>query len=182
MGKLTLITGGSRSGKSKFAENMITNQTSVLYIATALATDDDMKKRIEIHKLHRNHSWHTYEGYNNLAKVIKKSKYKYILLECIGTLVTNIMFDSKKNFDRITSDEVKELEYKILSEIKDIVSAVKHGFGDVIIITNEVGMSLVPEYRLGRIFSDILGRVNQLIADNSEKVYVVFCGIPLRLK
>lgn len=182
MGKLTLITGGSRSGKSNFAEKMILNETSVLYIATAVATDDDMKRRIEIHKERRNQRWDTYEGYSNLSSVIGKSNHKHILIECIGTLISDMMFEDKKDFDKITSDEIKCLEKKILYEIKNIVSATKNSLGDVIIITNEVGMSLVSEYRLGRIFSDILGRSNQFIANNSEEVYVVFCGIPLRLK
>ena len=182
MGKITLVTGGSRSGKSSFAEEMLSNEDEVLYIATSIATDKDMEERIRIHRERRNPRWNTYEGNRNIGNIIKKSSFKYIFLECIGTLVANIMFESSSDFDKLNSSEINELENDILNEINNIISESKKNTGDIIIITNEVGLSLVPEYRLGRIFSDILGRVNQIIAENSDEVYISFCGIPLKLK
>ncbi|WP_446899849.1 bifunctional adenosylcobinamide kinase/adenosylcobinamide-phosphate guanylyltransferase [Clostridium sp. LBM24168] len=179
---MILITGGSRSGKSNFAEKMLLNENDVLYIATSIATDEDMEERIKIHRLRRNPKWHTYEGYRKLGNVIKNGKYEYILIECIGTLVTNIMFEVHRDFDTITNYEIHKLEKDIFDEIKDIILAAKESKSEVIFITNEVGLGLVPEYRLGRIFSDILGRVNQFMADNSNEVYIVFCGSPLKLK
>lgn len=182
MGKIILITGGSRSGKSSFAEKMLLNENNVLYIATSVVTDKDMEQRIRLHKARRNPRWATYEGYRNLGDVVKNSNFKYIFLECIGTLVTNIMFENCRDFDKISSNEISDLENDILDEISNIISQAKKNYGDMIIVTNEVGLSIVPGYRLGRIFSDILGRVNQLIARNSDEVYIVFCGIPLKLK
>lgn len=182
MGKIILVTGGSRSGKSEFAEKLLSKEDNVLYIATSMITDKDMEERVKIHRHRRNPKWSTYEGYRKLGNVIRDSSEKYALIECIGTLVTDIMFEKNRDFDRISADEIRELEYDILNEIKSMVLSAKKSCGTVIFITNEVGLSIVPSYRLGRIFSDILGRVNQSIANNSDDVYIVVCGIPLKLK
>jgi adenosylcobinamide kinase / adenosylcobinamide-phosphate guanylyltransferase len=182
MGKITLVTGGSRSGKSSFAEKMLSKYDDVLYVATAIPTDKDMEERIKIHKQRRNSKWETYEGYRKIGDVIKNKNHKYVLLECIGTLITDILFEGEKDFDKITKNEINALEEDVLNEIKNIILSAHDCGINLVIITNEVGMSVVSEYRLGRIFSDILGRVNQFIADNSDEVYISFCGIPLKLK
>ncbi|MCT8978163.1 bifunctional adenosylcobinamide kinase/adenosylcobinamide-phosphate guanylyltransferase [Clostridium sp. CX1] len=182
MGKIILVTGGSRSGKSTFAEKLLENKNDVLYIATAIVTDKEMEKRIEKHKKQRNQKWATYEGFKNLAEVIKKDSHKYIMIECIGTMVTNFMFDKEYNFDTMSQEDISELSKKIKSEVETLLLAAKDSDKEVVIVTNEVGWSLVPEYRLGRIFSDILGHVNQYIGSFSDEAYLVACGFPLKLK
>ncbi|MEY8001464.1 bifunctional adenosylcobinamide kinase/adenosylcobinamide-phosphate guanylyltransferase [Clostridium sp. JNZ X4-2] len=182
MGKIILVTGGSRSGKSTFAEKLLKDKEEVLYIATAVVTDDEMKKRIENHKLRRNPNWITHEGYRGLGNVIRNSQCQYIMLECIGTMITNIIFEKKVDFDNITFDEIKELEEYIMEEVKSIIFSINISSKHILIVTNEVGLSIVPEYKLGRIFVDILGRVNQFIAQSSDEVYLIACGLPLKLK
>ena len=182
MGKIILVTGGSRSGKSTFAEKLLEDKDDVLYIATAIVTDKEMEKRIENHKNRRNPKWGTHEGYKELDKVFGSEKYNYVMLECIGTMVTNLMFDKEYDFDTMSQQEIAELTTRIKSEVEKLIFAAKQKDKELIIVTNEVGWSLVPEYRLGRIFSDILGHLNQLIAGLSDEVYLVACGLPIKLK
>lgn len=182
MGKIILVTGGSRSGKSAFAEKLLEGKDDVLYIATAIVTDKEMENRIEKHKKQRNKEWATYEGFKNLAEVIEEDSHKYIMIECIGTMVTNFMFDREYDFDTMSQEEISELNNKIKLEVEKLLLAAKESDKEVIIVTNEVGWSLVPEYRLGRIFSDILGHINQYIGRLSDEAYIVACGFPLKLK
>lgn len=182
MGKITLITGGSRSGKSTFAENMLKDKDDVLYIATAVITDKEMENRVEKHKVRRNQKWGTYEGFKDLNKVIETCSHKNIMLECIGTMITNMMFEKGYDFDKITSDEIEELTSNIRTELEKLILATKNIDKHLIIVTNEVGWSLVPEYKLGRIFVDILGHINQFIGQLSDEAYLVSCGFPLKLK
>lgn len=182
MSKVTLITGGSRSGKSSFGEKLLKNQDNVLYIATSIITDDDMKERVEIHKSRRNQKWQTFEGYRDLSNSIKESKCKYILLECVTTMITNLMFDKYTDFDNLSREEIQALEEGISEEFTKIISACRQSDKEIIIITNEVGCGLVSEYRLGRIFADIAGRTNQLLGRLCDEAYVVVSGFPLKLK
>ncbi|AKA71781.1 bifunctional adenosylcobinamide kinase/adenosylcobinamide-phosphate guanylyltransferase [Clostridium scatologenes] len=182
MGKIVLVTGGSRSGKSTFAEKILEGKDNVLYIATAKVTDEEMKKRIEIHKKSRNQKWSTYEGFKDLDKILEKDNNKYIMLECMGTMVTNLMFDKNIDFDTISLEEISKLEKEIKDEVKKVITVAKERDKELIVVTNEVGWSIVSGYRLGRIFSDILGHINQHIGSLSDEAYMVACGFPIRLK
>lgn len=182
MSKITLITGGSRSGKSTFGESLLKDRADVLYIATAIVTDEEMKNRIEKHKERRNPKWETFEGYRNLDEALIKHKNKNVMLECVGVMTTNLMFDWTHDFDNITQEEIAKLTQHIKSEFQKFIIKARDEDRNVVIITNEVGWSLIPEYKLGRIFSDILGFVNQYIASLSDEVYLVACGLPLKLK
>lgn len=182
MGKVILVTGGSRSGKSTFAEKLLEDKDDVLYIATSIVTDKEMEKRVQKHKERRNSKWGTYEGYKALDKIIKEDNHKYIMLECVGTMVTNLMFDKDYDFDTMSQEDIAKLSYQIKSEVEKLILVAKENNKELIIVTNEVGWSLVSEHRLGRIFSDMLGNLNQLIANLSEEVYLVACGLPLKLK
>ncbi|MGL5150869.1 MAG: bifunctional adenosylcobinamide kinase/adenosylcobinamide-phosphate guanylyltransferase [Clostridium sp.] len=181
-GTVTLITGGTRSGKSSYGEKLLGGKDDVLYIATLKVFDDEMKERVELHKKTRSNNWRTFEGHNNLVMEISNSREKYIMLECIGTMVTNMIFDRYSCVDNISRDEVATLEGEILREILGFVNTCKEKKKEVIIITNEVGLGLVSEYKLGRIFTDIVGRVNQRLGQISDNVYFVCCGIPMRIK
>ena len=168
MSKVIMVTGGSRSGKSVIAEQKAKEygKRSVLYLATAIPIDDDMKERIRMHQERRDPEWGTYEGYRDLGEVVKNTEKNTILLDCVTVMITNILFEEEeRDFDKISASEVEKLEDKTL-----------------IIVSNEVGMSIVPSYRLGRIFSDISGKANQVLASLSDEVYVAISGLPLRLK
>lgn len=183
MGKIILVTGGSRSGKSTFAEDILKEKDDVLYIATAIVTDDEMKERIERHKESRNHKWTTYEGFKNLHIAVKENKKHYILLDCVTVMMTNLLFDREENLEENISRETLDLIYRdIENEFSILLDEVRKGNSNLIMVTNEVGMGLVPEYKLGRIFRDFAGWINQFLAKNSEEVYLVTCGIPLKIK
>lgn len=185
MGRVILVTGGNRSGKSVFAEEKAQQigKGNVLYIATAIPTDDDMRERIRIHQARRNPLWETYEGYRNLDEVIKKTDKDVILLDCMTVLVTNILFeDLSFDFDKISKKEIHQLEQECVKEAKKIAAATKESGKTILAVTNEVGMSVVPSYRLGRIFCDITGKVNQTFAALSDEVYMSVSGITIRIK
>ena len=184
MSKIVLVTGGSRSGKSVLAEQKAVEYggSSVVYLATAIPTDDDMRERIRLHQARRDQNWDTYEGYRNLDQVMKETDKSTALLDCITVLITNILFEAERDFDTISKDEIAALQVEIIEEVKRIVEASRENNKNLIIVTNEVGMSLVPAYRLGRIFSDINGKVNEILAGLSDEVYFSVCGIPIKLK
>ena len=184
MSKVIMVTGGSRSGKSVLAEKKAREygKRSVLYIATAIPVDEDMKERIRVHQARRDPEWGTYEGYRDLGEVVSSTEKDTILLDCVTVLITNILMEDEKDFDKLTSREVEDLEAQVIMELSNIIKGARDGNKTLILVTNEVGMSVVPSYRLGRIFSDITGKANQFIASLSDEVYVSISGIPLRLK
>ncbi len=185
MSKVIMVTGGSRSGKSVIAEKKAKEcgKRSVLYLATAIPVDDDMKERIRIHQERRDPEWGTYEGYRGLGDVVKNTEKNTILLDCVTVMITNILFEEEeRDFDQISAREVENLENEVIRELSSLVKAIRDDDKNLIIVTNEVGMSVVPSYRLGRIFSDISGKANQVLASFSDEVYMAVSGIPLRLK
>jgi len=184
MARMILITGGSRSGKSQLAEQKATvlGGDDVLYMATGVATDEDMKERILLHQLRRNPNWGTFEGYHDLADAVRETPHKTILLDCITVLITNYMLQDERDFDEMTSAEITYMEEDIVKEIGSLIKAVQETEKNLIVVTNEVGMSVVSAYRMGRIFSDITGKVNQMIANISDEVYFSVSGIPLQIK
>ena len=185
MSKVIMVTGGSRSGKSVIAEQKAKEygKRSVLYLATAIPVDDDMKERIRIHQERRDSEWGTYEGYRDLGEVVKSTEKNTILLDCVTVMITNILCeDEERDFDKISASEVEKLESEVIKELSNLVKAIRDEDKTLIIVSNEVGMSVVPSYRLGRIFSYISGKANQVLASLSDEVYVAISGLPLRLK
>ena len=177
---ITLVTGGARSGKSRFAESLYKYKKDVVYIATSKITDSEMKDRIDIHRKSRPTEWKTYEGSYNLDNAIGEEKN--YLLDCITLLTSNIMFDITKDIENISFNLQKEVENKIILELKKLIDEViKRGY-NLVLVTNEVGDSIVPEHHISRVFRDIQGRVNQQIALLSDQVYLVCCGIPVKIK
>ena len=178
MSKVIMVTGGSRSGKSVIAEQKAKEygKRSVLYLATAIPVYDDMKER-------RDSEWGTYEGDRDLGEVVKSTEKNTILLDCVTVMITNILCeDEERDFDKISASEVEKLESEVIKELSNLVKAIRDEDKTLIIVSNEVGMSVVPSYRLGRIFSDISGKANQVLASLSDEVYVAISGLPLRLK
>ncbi|MGL4730259.1 MAG: bifunctional adenosylcobinamide kinase/adenosylcobinamide-phosphate guanylyltransferase [Clostridium sp.] len=182
MSRVVLVTGGSRSGKSSFAEEMLKDKEDVLYIATAIVTDDEMKNRIDKHIERRSSKWRTYEGFKDLHSVIENSKEENILLDCVTIMVTNLMFDRKLDFDNMSLEEAEKIESLIKDEFEKMIKKSKETNKTLIMVTNELGSGLIPEYKLSRIYRDIAGAVNQFIAKYCDEVYFVTCGLPLKLK
>lgn len=182
MSKITLITGGNRSGKSSQAEERLANQESVLYIATAFNTDEEMTERIRIHRERRSKSWQTYEGHKGLGKVVREASEKYILLDCVTNMISNLMFYADLNLDHSTKEEEDRLFHEICSEFEDLLLAVRESDKELILVSNEVGMGLISEYKLGRLFVDFAGFINQYIAKESDEVLFMVAGYPLMIK
>jgi len=183
MGRLIFVTGGARSGKSTFAEKLASQfEDSVSYIATSLPFDDEMKRRIEFHRRQRPSAWKTYEQYKDLNRIILESHTQGILLDCITIMITNLMMEEDLDWDNICFEDLQRVEDKISCEIEKVITAARQSQGQVIVVSNELGMGLVPEYPLGRAFRDIAGRMNQKLARSADEVYFVVSGIPMRLK
>lgn len=180
MSRIILVTGGARSGKSTFAESIFEGIKDVVYIATSRVYDDEMKSRVELHRKSRPDVWKTYEGTYNLYDAVCGSKY--YLLDCLTVLTSNIMFDITESYEIIPYEKQKEVEDKVMAEIERLINKVKEIEGDIVLVTNEVGSSIVPENHIGRVYRDIIGRVNQRTARLCDEVYLVACGIPLKLK
>lgn len=188
---LTLITGGARSGKSTYAEKraqqyaMIKNSSpdaGVLYIATAIALDAEMQERIRRHQMQRPASWRTVEQFRGLKEVILEAPERVVLLDCVTVMLSNLLFSGDIGEDP-DSELVEEIEQSIGIEVQELLEAVQMRKDcEVIVVTNELGMGLVPAYPLGRIFRDIAGRVNQRLAAASDSVYFVVSGIPMLIK
>lgn len=177
---IMLITGGARSGKSSFAESLYKDNRDVVYIATSKIIDSEMEERVKLHQDSRPKEWRTYEGNYNLEKAIDEEK-NYIL-DCITVLTSNIMFDISKYEDYIDFNLQKEIEDRAVSEIKNLICEIRKRNYNLVLVTNEVGDSIVPEHHISRVFRDIQGRVNQNIASLADEVYLVCCGIPVKIK
>ncbi|HBF40132.1 MAG TPA: bifunctional adenosylcobinamide kinase/adenosylcobinamide-phosphate guanylyltransferase [Firmicutes bacterium] len=185
MSKLILITGGARSGKSSYAETIASKAgTDVLYIATALPIDTEMKERITKHREHRPSQWQTVEAYRDIDKVISKNfpGKSAVLLDCITVMLNNLFFDSGMNWDTADHRMIATFEEESRKEFQKLITCASQLDIPVILVTNELGMGLIPENRLSRIFTDIHGRTNQLLAAAAQEVYLCISGIPLQIK
>ena len=186
MTDIILITGGARSGKSSLAEAKATELgNKVVYIATAIAFDEGMKDRISKHKALRPEDWTTIEKYRGFYTLEEENDFHesdLVLLDCMTLMVSNILLESRIDFDNCPMEEVDYVEESIFEEVKVLLEIVCRHRKKLIIVTNEVGMGLVPSYRLGSIFRDIAGRVNQYLAKQADEVYFTVSGIPIRIK
>lgn len=182
MSETILVTGGMRSGKSSFGESFLEAHEDVLYLATALATDSEMERRIKVHQEQRNPHWQTYEGYQNLSSVIQTSHCSWVILECVTTMITNYLFEQFSCEEAMTKEQQQQIEALILNEYDQMFQICVEQSKGLMLITNEVGWGLVSEYPLGRIFTDMTGRINRYLASRCHEVYLVACGLPVKLK
>ena len=186
MGKIHLIVGGARSGKSTYAEKCaIATNASVTYIATALVTDTDMEARIRKHKESRPAQWPTIERYCSFGEITEDAAFKessVFLLDCLTIMMSNLMFDQDVDYDEAPPEVIEKVENRIWDEIQALIQIIKTHHKSLIIVSNEVGMGLVPSYKLGNHFRDISGRMNQKIANLADEVTFVIVGQPLKLK
>ncbi|MDR3574538.1 MAG: bifunctional adenosylcobinamide kinase/adenosylcobinamide-phosphate guanylyltransferase [Anaerolineaceae bacterium] len=176
--KLTLILGGARSGKSYYAQQMVDRPPeSVLYVATATAGDEEMAERIAAHKANRPAHWRTLEAPLNVGKDIQAAKpTHWVLLDCLTLLATNVLFS--------LPEPVKESDYQSAmdSEITGLLAVYQNSPAEWVLVSNEVGLGLVPEYPLGRLYRDVLGRANQRLAQAADAVIFMVAGLPMYVK
>jgi Adenosyl cobinamide kinase/adenosyl cobinamide phosphate guanylyltransferase len=185
MGKIILVTGGARSGKSTFAEETARKLGgNVVYIATSKACDDEMIERIKKHRSQRPEEWVTIEAYKDMdlhLKDILKDK-DAVLLDCITIMVSNLMLEKAMDWEGIPAEEINRVEAYVKVEIEKLIKVASDADVTFIIVTNELGMGVVPPYELGRAVRDIAGRANQMLARAAEEVYLCVSGIPVRIK
>ncbi len=176
---ITLISGGARSGKSTFAEKLL-DTDDVCYIATAVNDGLEMQERIKKHRESRNQNWRTFEAYDKKLVDALGDENNYIL-ECLTVYISNLYYKYGKDED-ITPEIAQKVEEHAINELKNFFEKIKSEDKNLILVTNELGMGLVPMDRLSRYYRDSVGRINQKIASMADNVYVVFLGMELKLK
>ena len=177
MSQTIFITGGARSGKSRFAEQTATGYDAPLcYLATAQSLDDEMGRRIMQHQQRRGDTWHTIEEPLQLAQALTENDkaFKVILIDCLTLWLSNLLM--------LHEYLGAKAEQRILEDVLHLAETLRGMTTPVIIVSNEVGMGIVPENRLARMFRDIAGQANQIIAAAAGEAWLVASGIPLKLK
>ncbi|HCI82955.1 MAG TPA: bifunctional adenosylcobinamide kinase/adenosylcobinamide-phosphate guanylyltransferase [Ktedonobacter sp.] len=185
--RLVLILGGARSGKSTFAERLAaTSGRSVVYIATATASDDEMRDRIARHQASRPAHWLTIEEPLDIAGAVLRASEKadVLLLDCITLWLGNFMGNMK------TDDDVESIAFQNaftqaalvdIERLLAIVAKLPEG-KTLLVVSNEVGLGIVPAYALGRVYRDTLGIVNQRLAWSANRVYMLVAGLAIDIK
>lgn len=190
MNRVIFITGGARSGKSSFALKMATELPGrKVYIATAEPLDDEMRERIKRHKEERGGEWLTIEEPLKISGLlrelkcnistpdfaIRQGRYDVILLDCLTLWLSNLMLANK-----VLSEEIDDF----ITSLKDFIDPSVLGAQSLVlfIVSNEVGMGIVPENEVARRFRDMAGLLNQKVAEIADEVYLVVSGIPLKIK
>ncbi|CAM4381470.1 bifunctional adenosylcobinamide kinase/adenosylcobinamide-phosphate guanylyltransferase [Paenibacillus tarimensis] len=186
-----LVTGGARSGKSGFAEELASRLGSRgIYVATSQPYDGEMEERVALHRAARTESgfsWETVEEPLRLADLLlqlndslaAEGEAPVILVDCLTLWLTNQMLLFEEADEELSRRERDERLYAKVEELADAAAAVQC---PLILVTNEVGSGIVPDYPLGRRFRDHAGRLNRRIAELSERVFLVTAGIPVDLK
>ena len=204
--KFTFILGGARSGKSSFAQSLAGRLgRNVVFVATGEPLDEEMALRIKEHKRVRPESWHTLEVRSGVGQKLtgQIENADVVLLDCITLLVSNVLtpfyqcgaFQEELGVSKTGStlyhqvpDEATlplvrtDADEQVSSEIEDLIECIATYKGHFIAVSNEVGLGLVPEKRLARVYRDLLGNANQLLAQHADEVYFMVSGIPTKVK
>lgn len=193
---LIFVTGGAKSGKSKFAEEMLlklnNGKQKNIYLATSLVFDEEMKEKVRLHKKRRKDEWFTVETYKNFENELSNffennDKIKNnMLVDCLTNMITNIIFENQNidwdNFEKkLYIQTLEKLNKDVEHSVIELLN-VADQFENTIIVSNELGMGLVPSYPLGRYFREIAGKMNQIVAETADEVYLVVSGIPMKIK
>ena len=180
---IILCSGGARSGKSEFAEQLaLSLKGRKAYVATGQALDDEMKDRIKKHQLRRGKEWITFEIPLHLHKNWEEIKNvsDVILIDCLTMFTSNHVF---AHGDINTQEDANRIESIILKELRLLLQEINNSNDKtVIFVTNEIGLGIVPENKLARYFRDITGRVNREVASAANKMYLTISGITIELK
>ena len=180
---IILCSGGARSGKSEFAEQLaLSLKGRKAYVATGQAFDDEMKDRIKKHQLRRGKEWITFEIPLHLHKNWEEIKNvsDVILIDCLTMFTSNHVF---AHGDINSQEDANRIESIILEELRLLLQEINNSNDKtVIFVTNEIGLGIVPENKLARYFRDITGRVNREVASTANKMYLTISGITIELK
>jgi adenosylcobinamide kinase/adenosylcobinamide-phosphate guanylyltransferase len=189
---LTLLLGGARSGKSTYAEALASRLGQrVLYVATAEALDDEMQARVLTHRARRPSGWATLEAPRDVGAMLASSpdaaSADVILLDCLTLLVSNIILSATSHEEtqgkpETLISEAESARAHVQAEVEAILKAHDALGSHLIIVSNEVGLGLVPPYRLGRIYRDCLGWANQTLAGIADRAILMVAGLPVDLK
>lgn len=187
--RLILILGGARSGKSAYAEALAARMAGgrpVAYVATAAAVDEEMRARIAAHRAGRPPHWQTIEAPLDPAGARLASEATrgggVILLDCVTLLVSNLLLDGTHGqYDEARFDR-KAGEVRVAAALDALLAAYQSGSASLVLVSNEVGMGLVPPYPLGRVYRDALGRANIRLAREADAVVLMVAGLPVELK
>lgn len=196
--RLILILGGARSGKSSYAESLATQMAgarSVLYVATATAEDDDMRARIGAHRAARPASWTTLEAprdpaaallaHDAVAPHAAETARGVAIVDCITLLVSNLLLggpDATVDPEQMDAASVDAAESRVQQATTRLLDVYRAGSRSLLLVSNEVGMGVVPPYALGRIYRDLLGRVNARLAAEADHVVLMLAGLPIEVK
>lgn len=176
--ELILILGGARAGKSAFAQRLARERGGdVLYVATAEAGDEEMAARIAAHRATRPSSWRTLEAPRDVAAAVATTpgSYATVLVDCLTLLVSNLLLAREAEGDAALSSRID-------GELDAQLARFDAGPATWIVVSNEVGLGLVPPTPLGRRYRDLLGRANQRFAARADRVYLLVAGLPVEIK
>lgn len=179
MSRFILILGGARSGKSSHAQSLAeATGKSVTFLATAQALDEEMSTRIQKHRDERPANWETLEVPCDLATNTSQIKSEVVILDCVTLLVSNLLMQFVKD------DLVDEPPFirAVRTEIEALIATIHERDQEWFIISNEVGLGLVPPYQMGRVYRDALGWANQRLAREADKAIFMVAGIPTTIK
>ncbi len=178
MARIILITGGSRSGKSAYAQTFAESISGIrTYIATCPCIDEEMEKRIRKHREARQAaSWQTIEETKDLAGALQRARgSQVIMVDCLTLWINNLMYEAELQGKDITEEDIAVLCRDVLGVCDDLSCT-------VIFVTNEVGMGIIPENPASRLYRDLAGRCNQIIAGRADAVTFMISGLPLNIK
>ena len=184
--RIIFCTGGARSGKSEFAETLaLSKEGQKGYIATGQAYDEEMKHRIHLHQERRKMIWNNYEIPCAISAEIQKvlDECSVVLVDCLTMWTTNLVL---QDGEFTSQEDINNRERLILSEVQAVLDTIRLYRGNdekiVIFVTNEIGLGIVPENQLARIFRDIMGRVNRMVATEADEAYMTISGITIDIK
>jgi adenosylcobinamide kinase/adenosylcobinamide-phosphate guanylyltransferase len=179
---LILITGGARAGKSTFAEDLALHwggTEKVCYVATAEPGDDEMRERIAAHRKNRPAGWRTIEVPREVAthlELVVGLSASVVLIDCLTLLVSNVLLAQPE------SAREDDIWIAVEHEVNGLIRVAQQSGVVMLVVTNEVGLGVVPATRLGRLFRDLLGRANQRLAAAAEQMFLVVSGLALEIK
>lgn len=178
-----LIIGGARSGKSNYAQELALKfPQPVLFVATAEAGDEEMRQRIQKHQKARLAAWRTLEVATHVGSHILQGigGARTVIVDCITLLVNNIFGQHNGPTGELIDARLTERAVK--AEIQELVDCIGQTNASFIIVTNEVGLGLVPANKMNRLYRDLLGRANQMLAQHVDEVYLMAAGLPVKVK
>lgn len=182
-GKLILITGGARSGKSSLAQRFAAEMgRRVTYLATATVTDAEMAERIARHRASRPAHWETVEEPLAVPAALRRleGQAEVVLLDCLTVWLANLLLSPNGHAEE--SGRAAARQEEALAAVEELATVARNSSFTTIVVTNEVGCGVVPAYPLGRLYRDVAGLANQIVARAADEVWLTVAGLPLRLK